>query len=88
MDIKDLVKGNSVEFDHFRQGVLYYNVIQRETVNVPMYDDYYTTQKITKHQFPVPIEDVGSGTMLAHDKAITYMRWIRKAVEDKTLIKI
>lgn len=29
-------------------------------------------------QFPVPINDVGTAAMLNQDKAILFMRWIRK----------
>jgi len=32
--------------------------------------------------FPVPISDVGKGVMKREDKAITYMRWIRKHLEN------
>lgn len=32
-------------------------------------------------KFPVPISDTGKGTFLATDKAITYMRWIRKHMD-------
>lgn len=32
--------------------------------------------------FPVPIDDTGDGTFLAEDKAILYMRYIRKMVEE------
>jgi hypothetical protein len=28
--------------------------------------------------FPVPIEDIGTATFLAHDKAILFMRYMRK----------
>lgn len=31
--------------------------------------------------FPVPIEDVGTATMLAKDKAILFMRYIRKHLD-------
>lgn len=31
-------------------------------------------------QFPVPTSDTGNGFFLAEDKAITFMRWIRKEV--------
>lgn len=31
--------------------------------------------------FPVPIADTGSGVFRREDKAITYMRWIRKHIE-------
>ena len=40
------------------------------------------------YQFTVPVDDIGNATLLAQDKAITYMRWIRKAISDNTLIKI
>jgi hypothetical protein len=29
-------------------------------------------------EFPVPVADVGNATMLAHDKALLFMRYIRK----------
>ena len=37
---------------------------------------WYTTE--CGFEFPVPINDVGTGYMNAQDKAILYMRWIRK----------
>ena len=39
---------------------------------------WYTTE--CGFEFPVPINDVGQGVMKASDKAIYYMRWIRKHV--------
>lgn len=71
-DIKQLIKGNYVHFSSFRQGFFHYNVLTNNGV----------------YSFPVPINDIGTGTMLATDKAISYMRWIRKAIEDKTFIKV
>lgn len=32
-------------------------------------------------QFPVPIDDVGDATFLAEDKALLFMRYIRKHME-------
>lgn len=32
-------------------------------------------------EFPVPVADVGGATMLASDKALLFMRYIRKHVE-------
>jgi len=29
-------------------------------------------------EFPVPVMDAGGATLLAEDKALLYMRWIRK----------
>ncbi len=73
MELKELIKDNPVHFASYRQGFFYYIVVTG-------------TSKV--YQFPVPLDDIGTATMLANDKAITYMRWIRKAIEDKTLIQI
>jgi hypothetical protein len=32
-------------------------------------------------QFPVPLTDIGTATLLAEDKAIFFMRWIRRHLE-------
>lgn len=32
-------------------------------------------------QFPVPFTDIGNATLLAEDKALFFMRWIRKHLE-------
>ena len=32
-------------------------------------------------EFPVPIEDIGEATFLAEDKAILFMRYIRKHLD-------
>jgi hypothetical protein len=78
MNIKDLVsKEHVVSFDSFRAGFFYYNA--------------YNSNKTPDgevYQFTVPIEDIGGATLLATDKAITFMRWIRKAINEGTLIKI
>lgn len=40
---------------------------------------WYSTQD--GFEFPVPIEDAGDGIFLNEDKAITFMRYIRKHLE-------
>jgi len=40
---------------------------------------WYVTE--TGFEFPVPIEDTGDGTFLATDKAMLFMRYIRKHLE-------
>lgn len=75
MDIKDFVsKNNFVQFDSFRAGIFYYNIAH--------------VISLERFQFQVPIEDIGGATLLSRDKSITFMRWIRKSIEDKTFIKI
>ena len=72
MDIKDIVKNNVVDFVKFRQGIAYYRV------GVPGCGDY---------MFPVPVDDLGEATILAKDKAIMFMRHIRKAKEEGTFVR-
>jgi hypothetical protein len=81
MEIKDLVKNRYVEFAFYRGGFFHYNIIVVNSLENGM-----STREI--YQFHIPLEDVGNATLPLRDKAITYMRYIRKAIEDKTLIKI
>lgn len=69
MELKDIVaKGNSARFSYYRDGNLFYTV----EVGGKTY------------AFPVPIEDTKGGTFLAEHKAVNLMRWIRKALDDRT----
>ena len=63
MNIKELVKNNKVRFLFYRDGNLWYEVIEKG------------------YEFPVPISDIGNATFLAEDKAILFMRYIRKHLE-------
>jgi hypothetical protein len=63
MKIKELVKDKNVEFIHYCDGNLWYEVIG------------------TGFTFPVPIADIGNATFLAKDKAMLFMRYIRKHLE-------
>jgi hypothetical protein len=62
MDIKEIVKDNTVHFAKYRQGYAYY------TVRVPSEGIDYV--------FPVPLSDIGDA-LLATDKAMVFMRYIR-----------
>lgn len=42
---------------------------------------FYETE--TGIVFPVPVTDIGNATFLAQDKAILFMRYIRKFLETK-----
>jgi hypothetical protein len=74
MDIKEIVKNNEVHFLRYRQGNAYY------AVRVPSAGADY--------MFAVPLSDIGDATLLATDKAIVFMRYIRKAIEDRTFVKV
>jgi len=73
VNIKDIIKDNNVAFAKYRQGVAYY------TVRVPSTG--------AEHMFPVPLEDIGDATLLASDKAIVFMRYIRKAIDEGTFVR-
>lgn len=75
MKITDfVVKDNVCYFDSFRAGVFYYNI--------------YKVNSDISYQFQVPIEDISGATLKAEEKSVFMMRWIRKSIEDKTLIKM
>lgn len=68
-DLKTIVsEGNKAKFSHYRDGNFYYVVRVQDQT----------------YSFPIPIEDAKGTTFFAEFKAITLMRWIRKAIENKT----
>ena len=71
MDIMSIVKNNTARFSFYRMGNLFYNV----------------TVDGIEYSFPVPLEDIGGATLTAEFKAITLMRYIRKALADGTFVK-
>jgi hypothetical protein len=48
-------------------------------------DLWYTTE--CGFKFPVPISDTGTASMNSEDKAILFMRWIRKQIDVVNIIK-
>ena len=66
MGVKDhVVDGQKVNFEFYRDGIL-----------------YYKTEKGL--MFEVPCSECGTATMNKEDKAILFMRWIRKQIEANT----
>ena len=43
---------------------------------------YYSTTVDKSFLFPVPVSDTGDGTFLKEDKAILFMRYIRKYLKE------
>ncbi len=82
-DLKTLLKDNTVSFSRYRKGYLYYTIAEPSQHN-PLDLAYLPT---ATYEFPVPIEDCGDATFPATDKAITFMRYIRKAREEGTFVK-
>jgi len=77
IDIKQIVGNNNIaKFDYAIAGVLYYKVI---------------TEDDEKYLFTIDMndkDDVGTATFNKEMKAITLMRYIRKAIETDSLIKL
>jgi hypothetical protein len=68
-DLKVIVgNNNKAIFSHYRDGNFFYVVRVQDKA----------------YSFPIPIEDAKGTTLFAEFKAITLMRWIRKAIDDKT----
>jgi hypothetical protein len=68
-DLKTIVSNeNKASFSHYSDGNFFYVV----------------TAQGQKYSFPIPIEDAKGTTLFAEFKALTLMRWIRKAIADKT----
>jgi len=63
-----VAKSNKAHFSHYREGNLFY-VVEVEG---------------KKYTFPISFEEAKGATFLAEHKAITLMRWIRKALDAKT----
>jgi len=70
--IKEIVKDNIAEFSFYRQNYLYYKI--------KLNDDWY--------EFPIEIEDLGTATLDSPMRAITLMRYIRKAIEGNMFNRI
>ncbi len=70
--LKNLVKNTTAEFICYRDGDLWYRIV--ETADG-------TSEKFSRFEFPVPISDTGTGIFSAEVKAITLMRWIRKHLD-------
>ena len=70
MKIKDIVKNNTAYFLYYRHQHIYYGVDTSDG----------------KYMFPIPLEDVQDATINASEKAITVMRYIRKALDDSTFV--
>ena len=73
MNITDIVRGNTVRFVRYRQGIAYYGV------SVPNDGAY---------QFPVPLEDIGEATLELEDKAIYFMRYIKRAMGNGSFVPL
>jgi hypothetical protein len=67
--LKEIVgSNNKAKFSHYRDGNLWY-IVEVDGKN---------------YNFPISNEEAKGGTFLAEHKAVTLMRWIRKALDGNT----
>ncbi len=72
LTLKQLVQDNKAYFDFYRQGIAYYKV----------------TVEDKTYRFPVRLDDIADATLLAEEKAILLMRYIRKAMDSNELVTV
>ncbi len=73
MNIVNIVRDNTVRFVRYRQGIAWYGV------NVPSEGCF---------MFPVPLEDIGDATLELEDKAILFMRYIKRAMGEGSFVPL
>ena len=71
-DIKSIIENNEIDFLFYRASVMYYGI----------------KYKGIDYQFPVRLDDIGDATLLNKDKAILFMRYVRKAIENNEFVKV
>lgn len=77
MNVTEIVKDNKAFFSHYRSGKLYY-VIKNCDLD-------------TLYEFPIDVTDtadIGNATFGMEFKAITLMRYIRKAIANDSLVSL
>jgi hypothetical protein len=75
--VAEIVKnGGTATFNYLRQGIAYYNIVVHEK------------DKFFRYTFPVPLDDIGNATLSLYEKPLMMMRYVRKALEDGTLIEV
>ena len=73
--LKEIVKGTTAKLSHINNGKLYFNVDVEGII----------------YQFPIDCTDVSEWKdtdIYTEYKAVTLMRWIRKAMESQNLIQL
>lgn len=70
MNIKEIIKDNKVYFHFIRANNAFYKIL---------YNDIW-------YMFPVSLLELGDATLLSEDKAIFFMRYIRKALENNEFV--
>lgn len=89
--LAQIVNGNSAEFSHYKLGVLYYSVeVEGYKYEFPISvieTDYMLSNEPDEDEIEIIklSSDIGESTFEKKYKAITLMRYIRKAIADGEL---
>lgn len=89
LDLKTLLKDNFVYFHSYRKGYLYYTITEpcnMDFIPLPLKVPMVSSSPKT-YLFPVPLDDIGDATFNATEKALLFMRYIRKAQEEGSFVK-
>lgn len=70
--IIDIVRNNKAKFDCLNNNSLWYYIIVNGV----------------KYMFEIPLNETNGGTFKYEDKAIFFMRWIRKAIENNEFYRV
>ncbi len=73
MNLKEMVKQPHVRFNRYSDGNLIYIV--------------YDPTEMEFYEYDIPIEETKGGVFERNTKAIYHMRWIKKAIDNKTIRK-
>lgn len=90
MNIKDLIKDNSVYFLHYKDGDLWYYIKYKTGTEMFASLGYGEEERAVykTYKFPVSISETKGGTFPASDKAIFFMRFIKQAMDNNLLTEI
>jgi len=71
-DLKDIIKNSYCSLKCVSKSYATYHLVYNDELYV----------------FDVPLDDISNSLLCQHEKSITLMRWIRKAIEKDELIKV
>lgn len=57
------------------------DLVKGKTAKFVSYRDGNFLYTVDEFEFPVPLDDINGATLLSEDKAIFFMRWIRKHIQ-------
>jgi len=75
-----LIKDRTAHFVYYRDGQFIYEIREQNIIAHDMESGIKTTY-YTGLKFPVPLNDIGTAMLKVEDKAIYFMRWIRRHLE-------